>query len=228
MIPTRWNGAKVALLACGSFNPPTFMHLRMFERARDLLQQEYKCTVVEGIISPVGDRYGKSELISSSHRLRMCELAVRSSEWIRADGWECSQTSWTRTRVVLEHHRSVLQAKHGTDIQLILLCGEDFVDSFAVVLASGENLWKSEDLSHIFTQYGVVCLQRVGGDARKTLEGLAVPKEHVSNVIFVQDETFPNSLSSTRLRNAIRNGLSIRYCSVDEVVEYVKEFSLYK
>ncbi|CAD5206391.1 unnamed protein product [Bursaphelenchus okinawaensis] len=224
----RWRGANVALLACGSFNPPTFMHLRMFERARDVLQQEYKCHVLEGILSPVGDRYGKSELISAPHRLRMCELAVKGSDWLRADGWECSQTNWTRTRVVLEHHHQVLQDKYGTDVRMILLCGEDFVDSFARILESGENLWKSEDLSHIFTQYGVICLQRVGGDARKTLQGLSVPKDHVANVILVQDETFPNNLSSTRIRNAVRHGHSVRYCTVDEVVEYISEFSLYK
>jgi nicotinic acid mononucleotide adenylyltransferase len=32
-------GSRVVLLVCGSFNPPTILHLRMFERARDFLQQ---------------------------------------------------------------------------------------------------------------------------------------------------------------------------------------------
>lgn len=32
------NMSKVVLLACGSFNPITNMHLRMFELARDHLE----------------------------------------------------------------------------------------------------------------------------------------------------------------------------------------------
>ena len=28
-------GERIVLLACGSFNPPTVMHLRMFELAKD-------------------------------------------------------------------------------------------------------------------------------------------------------------------------------------------------
>ena len=43
-------GMPVALIACGSFNPPTLMHLRMLECARDHLEQTYGCNVVEGIL----------------------------------------------------------------------------------------------------------------------------------------------------------------------------------
>ena len=62
-------GARVALIACGSFNPPTYMHLRMFECARDLLEKKYGCSVVEGIISPVSDHFPKAGLLPAKHRL---------------------------------------------------------------------------------------------------------------------------------------------------------------
>ena len=32
-------GSNVVLILCGSFNPPTYLHLRMFERAKDFLQR---------------------------------------------------------------------------------------------------------------------------------------------------------------------------------------------
>lgn len=51
--------SKVVLLACGSFNPPTILHLRMFEAARDYLRLKLGCDVVEGIISPVADQVRK-------------------------------------------------------------------------------------------------------------------------------------------------------------------------
>ncbi|GKV19359.1 hypothetical protein SLEP1_g29635 [Rubroshorea leprosula] len=54
------NGDKmyVVLVATGSFNPPTFMHLRMFELARDALNAEGYC-VIGGYMSPVNDAYKK-------------------------------------------------------------------------------------------------------------------------------------------------------------------------
>lgn len=48
----------VVLVATGSFNPPTFMHLRMFELARDALNSEGYC-VIGGYMSPVNDAYKK-------------------------------------------------------------------------------------------------------------------------------------------------------------------------
>ena len=57
---------RAVLISCGSFNPPTIMHLRLFELARTHLQ---KCgySVLGGMISPVHDKYKekKDSLISS-------------------------------------------------------------------------------------------------------------------------------------------------------------------
>ncbi|XP_058094821.1 nicotinamide/nicotinic acid mononucleotide adenylyltransferase-like [Magnolia sinica] len=48
----------VVLVLSGSFNPPTYMHLRMFELARDKLNSEGYC-VIGGYMSPVNDAYKK-------------------------------------------------------------------------------------------------------------------------------------------------------------------------
>uniref|UniRef100_A0A8I5YMD0 tRNA-uridine aminocarboxypropyltransferase n=2 Tax=Pongo abelii TaxID=9601 RepID=A0A8I5YMD0_PONAB len=183
----------VVLLACGSFNPITNMHLRLFEVARDHLHQtEYeekdhevalvfpqsisikdicfhlqkriqnnvssknddpdkpsfkrkrteeqefcdlndsKCKgttlkkiifidstwnqtnkiftderlqgmyqVIQGIISPVNDNYGKKDLAASHHRVAMARLALQTSDWIRVDPWESEQAQWMETVKVL-------------------------------------------------------------------------------------------------------------------------------
>lgn len=67
-------GKRLALLACGSFNPPTIMHLRMFECARDYMEHTHGYKVVEGIISPVGDSYKKLDLVPAKHRLSLIIL----------------------------------------------------------------------------------------------------------------------------------------------------------
>uniref|UniRef100_A0A4W3JLQ8 Nicotinamide/nicotinic acid mononucleotide adenylyltransferase 3 n=1 Tax=Callorhinchus milii TaxID=7868 RepID=A0A4W3JLQ8_CALMI len=91
----------VVLLACGSFNPITNIHLRIFELARDHLHQTGLFKVIKGIISPVHDKYGKRGLVRGDHRIAMVQLAVRSSDWITEDAWECEQTHWLQTVKVL-------------------------------------------------------------------------------------------------------------------------------
>ncbi|XP_078245349.1 nicotinamide/nicotinic acid mononucleotide adenylyltransferase 3 isoform X4 [Pogona vitticeps] len=91
----------LTLLACGSFNPITNMHLRLFELARDHLHQTGKYQVVGGIISPVNDNYGKQGLVTAKHRIAMARLAVETSEWIRVDPWESEQRHWSETITIL-------------------------------------------------------------------------------------------------------------------------------
>ncbi|XP_019730510.1 nicotinamide/nicotinic acid mononucleotide adenylyltransferase 2 [Hippocampus comes] len=103
----------VILLSCGSFNPITYGHIHMFEKARDYLHKSGRFIVIGGIISPVHDSYGKAGLVSSRHRLTMCQLAVQSSDWIRVDPWECYQDTWQTTCSVLEHHRDLMKRVTG-------------------------------------------------------------------------------------------------------------------
>ncbi|CAD6184268.1 unnamed protein product [Caenorhabditis auriculariae] len=141
---------RVAILAVGSFNPPTIMHLRMLEVARSYLEAR-NVSVLEGILSPVADQFNKPSLIPSVHRLAMAEAAVRSSDWIRADGWECRRTCWTRTLDVLRHHSHEIKKKHGEDVKMMLVVGGDVVESFPCVLPDGSTLWKPDDVRRIFS-----------------------------------------------------------------------------
>ena len=47
-VSTVGNGERIVLLACGSFNPPTTMHLRMFELAFDYFRSSRKEYIVVG------------------------------------------------------------------------------------------------------------------------------------------------------------------------------------
>uniref|UniRef100_A0A5F9CDF4 Cytidyltransferase-like domain-containing protein n=2 Tax=Oryctolagus cuniculus TaxID=9986 RepID=A0A5F9CDF4_RABIT len=96
----------VVLLACGSFNPITNMHLRLFEVARDHLHQTGKYQVVAGIVSPVNDSYRKKDLVAARHRVAMARLALQTSDWIRVDPWESEQAQWMETVKVLSHARA--------------------------------------------------------------------------------------------------------------------------
>uniref|UniRef100_A0ABI8A6T1 Nicotinamide-nucleotide adenylyltransferase n=1 Tax=Felis catus TaxID=9685 RepID=A0ABI8A6T1_FELCA len=101
---------EVVLLACGSFNPITNMHLRLFELAKDYMNGTGKYRVIKGVISPVGDAYKKKGLISAHHRVIMAELATKNSEWVEVDTWESLQKDWVETLKVLRHHQEKLEA----------------------------------------------------------------------------------------------------------------------
>jgi nicotinamide mononucleotide adenylyltransferase len=56
------------LVACGSFSPITYLHLRMFEMARDYIRFNTEYEIVGGYLSPVSDAYKKAGLASAEHR----------------------------------------------------------------------------------------------------------------------------------------------------------------
>jgi len=97
----------VVLLGCGSFNPPTLMHLRMFEAARAALTQE-GLDVLGGYLSPVNDAYGKQGLAAAEQRVAMCKAAVASSSWLMVSPWEARAPSYQRSLTVLQHLQSEL------------------------------------------------------------------------------------------------------------------------
>lgn len=85
----------------------------------------------------------------------MSELAVKSSSWIRADPWECSEKQWSRTLVVLKHFKQILDGKYNDkQLRLMLLCGGDVVDSFQRITPSGAPLWEPADVAAIMRDFG--------------------------------------------------------------------------
>lgn len=59
----------VLLVACGSFSPITYQHLRMFEMVADhvkFVNTEFE--IIGGYLSPVADDYKKVGLASAGHR----------------------------------------------------------------------------------------------------------------------------------------------------------------
>ncbi|XP_047396334.1 nicotinamide/nicotinic acid mononucleotide adenylyltransferase 1 [Sciurus carolinensis] len=248
---------EVVLLACGSFNPITNMHLRLFELAKDYLNGTGKYRVIKGIISPVGDAYKKKGLIPAHHRIIMAELATKSSNWVEVDTWESLQKEWTETVKVLRHHQEKLEAgscdhKQNSPVperpgrkrkwveqrqdssqkksldpkakgvpQVKLLCGADFLESFGV-----PNLWKSEDITRIVADYGLICVTRDGSDAQRFIYESDVLWRHQSNIHLV-NEWINNDISSTKIRRALRRGQSIRYLVPDLVQEYIEKHDLY-
>ncbi|XP_076759726.1 nicotinamide mononucleotide adenylyltransferase isoform X1 [Xylocopa sonorina] len=243
MAPTR-----VILMSCGSYNPPTNMHLRMFEIARDHLHRMGTHIVVGGVISPVHDAYAKKELASSTHRCAMLRLALQNSDWIRLSTWETRQNGWTKTRISLQYHQNLLNSvlydpnimKHNipiedlewipeniknspdhTPIQIKLLCGADLLESFGTY-----DLWAEEDIDAIVGEHGLVVITREGSNPNKFIYDSDILSKHMHN-IYIVTEWIPNEISSTRIRRALKRGESVRYLLQDAVIDYVYKHGIY-
>ncbi|XP_006648101.1 nicotinamide/nicotinic acid mononucleotide adenylyltransferase [Oryza brachyantha] len=224
--PARDGGKRgvAVLVATGSFNPPTYMHLRMFELAKDELQQR-GYSVLGGYMSPVNDAYKKKDLLSAIHRIRLCELACESSSFVMVDRWEAMQKGYQRTLTVLLRIRNALckdGLANGANLKVMLLCGSDFLESF-----STPGVWIPDQVRTICKDFGVVCIRREGKNVDKLISSSETLQECRDNIISV-DEIVPNQISSSRVRDCVRRCLSIKYLICDEVIQYIEEHKLYK
>ncbi|RXH86873.1 hypothetical protein DVH24_022146 [Malus domestica] len=211
----------VVLVATGSFNPPTYMHLRMLELARDALNSEGFC-VIGAYISPVNDAYNKKGLISAEHRVQMCHLACKSSEFIMVDPWEARQSSFQRTLTVLSRVKGFLSEAGmipSESLKCMLVCGSDLLQSFVI-----PGFWIPEQVRSICGDYGVVSIRRDGQDVDKIISNDEILKENKSTACGLIDAIKP---FSSFVGDCISRGLSIKYLTADEVIDYVRDHRLY-
>lgn len=218
----------LVLVSCGSFSPPTNLHLRMFEEAADYCEFETDFEVVGGFFSPVGDAYKKAGLASAYHRINMTRIAVQdSSAWISVDPWEPLHKEYLPTVKVLDHFDYELNEVMGgiqtasgekKQIQVALLAGADLIQTM-----STPGLWAKEDLSRILGHYGAFILERSGTDIDDALVSLQQYRDNIR----VIPQLIQNDVSSTKIRLFRKRGKSIRYYIPDRVVDYIYEHGLY-
>lgn len=225
------NKLPLVIVACGSFSPITYLHLRMFEMALDAIREQTRFEVIGGYYSPVSDNYKKQGLAASTHRVRMCELACeRTSSWLMVDAWESLQPTYTRTAKVLDHFNHEINVKRGgvcnvtgekMGVKIMLLAGGDLIESM------GEpNVWADADLHHILGNYGCLILERTGSDVRSFLLSHDIMYEHRRNVLVIKQLIY-NDISSTKVRLFIRRNMSVQYLLPNSVIRYIQEHGLY-
>lgn len=221
--PKTLTSTFVVLVSTGSFNPPTYMHLRMFELAKDALQAE-GYVVLGGYMSPVNDAYKKKGLLSAEHRIQMCELACKSSSFVMVDPWEGHQSSYQRTLTVLSRVQGSLCNSgmiNKESLKVMLLCGSDLLESFTI-----PGVWIPDQVRNICRDFGVICIRREGTNIEKIIASDEILCKNKSNIISV-DEIVPNQISSSKVRECIRKGLSVKYLTPDEVINYIRDHKLY-
>ncbi|KAG5726748.1 Nicotinamide-nucleotide adenylyltransferase 1 [Termitomyces sp. T112] len=222
------NKIPLVLVACGSFSPVTYLHLRMFEMAKDYVRQNTNYEIIGGYLSPVSDMYKKPGLLNARHRVNMCNLAAEeSAAWLMVDPWEAFQ-SYQRTAVVLDHFdyeiNTVLGGIHTEDgehrnVHVMLLAGSDLISTM-----SEPGVWSLADLDHILGRYGTFIVERAGSGMEQATDTLA----RWRNNIHMISQLIQNDVSSTKVRLFLRRGLSVRYLLPTAVVDYIEQHGLYQ
>ncbi|CDS03561.1 hypothetical protein LRAMOSA00963 [Lichtheimia ramosa] len=232
----------IVLIACGSYSPITYLHLRMFEMAMDHFKERDEYELIAGYFSPVADAYRKDGLAEAKDRVKMCELAVEStSDWLMVDSWESRQERYQRTAVVLDHFNQELNddridpetnetipggiitsTGERKNIKIMLLAGGDLIASFG-----HPGVWSPEDLHHIVGFYGCVIIERTGTDVFGFLLSHDILYQHRMNIVVIK-QLIHNDISSTKVRLFVKRGMSIKYLLPNPVIDYIYKRELYK
>ncbi|KAI5308361.1 hypothetical protein KEM55_005922 [Ascosphaera atra] len=224
------------LVACGSFSPITYLHLRMFEMAQDYVKFNTKFELVGGYLSPVSDAYKKVGLANARHRVSMCELAVKqTSTWLMIDPWEPMQKEYVPTAKVLDHFDHEINTigqgieTGETDpetgkpkrksVRIALLAGADLIHTM-----STPGVWSQGDLDHILGKYGTFIVERTGTDIDEAIASL---QQYQQN-IYVIHQMIQNDVSSTKIRMFLRREMSVRYLIPGSVIDYIEKNRLYE
>ncbi|KPJ10364.1 Nicotinamide mononucleotide adenylyltransferase 1 [Papilio machaon] len=225
---------KVVLMACGSFSPPTYMHLRMFEIARDYMHNLGLGTIVGGIMSPVHDAYGKKDLVAAQHSsFKVCltfdyfffQDALNShlmgQEVLDPPPWLPDDILNVNSIDEPDNLMEKLNGNSDGRITIKLLCGADLLESFAT-----PGLWSDEDLETIVGKHGLVVVTRAGSDPGRFIYESDMLYKHRKNVILVTNY-IANEVSSTVIRRLVRRGESAKYLTDDAVLAYIRQNRLY-
>lgn len=223
----------IVIVSVGSFSPPTLMHMRIMEEAKFALHKR-GMFAIGGYMSPTHQKYGKKALAPMHHRVEMVGAAVEDSTWIMADLWECAQSEWTPTLRVLERYAKQLSsvavsvgdqpAKTGL-IQVVMVCGADLVKSFLDVKPDGSPVWLPEHVETILSNFGLVAFEREGSPLSELLEEETVLKRYKHHIFAVRPFV-TNNISSTLVRELLRQNCSLKYLVPDPVLEYIYRHKL--
>ncbi|MCK9409373.1 MAG: nicotinate (nicotinamide) nucleotide adenylyltransferase [Bacteriovoracaceae bacterium] len=185
----------------GTFNPPHIGHLIVAEQVRTELSLD-TIIFIPSYISP-HKQQGESDL--AVHRLSMTRLAIAGNQYFECSDIEVMNTDTSYTIHTLE----LLKKKYPGDV-LFLIIGMDNYLTF--------HLWK--DPQNILTMASLIILNRPG-----------YPKQ-VNELIGTKNARFVDvpdiDISSSAIRQRVKNNVSIRYLVSDDVEKYIYTHQLFR
>lgn len=186
----------------GSFNPPHKMHLNM---GLELLNKNYVDKIV---YVPTGSKYKyKNNLVADHHRFKMLEMMIKDNDKLDVSDYELKDEV-IYTCDTLKY----FQEKYPND-EIYFVCGADnlgYVDE-----------WKNG--IYLLENYKFLVIKRYTDDIEEILKRFLKYKDNI-----IVSDVEPDSLSSTEIRNKIKNGEGVFELLDKEVYEYILDNKLYE
>lgn len=186
----------------GSFNPPHKMHLKI---GLDLLNNNYLDKI---IYVPTGSKYKyKNNLISDIDRLNMLKLMTCGDDRFVVSDFELKDRE-VYTYETLDYFKNIY-----VNDEIYFICGTDNLSYI--------DLWKNG--FYLLENYKFLVVKRYTDPIDNILNKLA---KYRDNIIISNIEM--NSLSSTEVREKLKNREDISDLLDDDVINYIEKNNLYK
>eukprot|EP01136_Pigoraptor_vietnamica_P001927 Opistho-1_new@29200 len=193
----------------GSFNPIHVGHLIIANYMADYTDLDQIWLVV----SPHNPHKEKKSLLADHHRLALVREAIEGNPNLKASDVEFSLQKPSYTATTLTY----LKEMHPT-YEFSLLMGEDNLRTF--------HKWFNYEM--IIENHKMYVYPRaLTAQEVKTEQSAQHSLENTENVIFCNEAPVMN-VSSSFIRNAIKEGKDVRYLVTENVFKYMDEMNFYK
>ena len=200
-------GGKRLGIIGGTFNPVHIGHLLLAEWALDFAELD------QILFIPTGFPYLKKEppVLGGEERLRMVEMAVSHREDFLCSDIEVKRKGHTYTYETLE-----ALSETYPDSRFFFIAGADCLETI--------EHWRYPE--KIFKSCTLIAAIRSGTSlAEMKIKKLELTKRYSADILLMP---FPDlAISSTNIRERIKQGKSIRYLLPDNIIKYIKDNSLY-
>ena len=195
---------KIIGVFCGSFNPPLFSHLSF---AENLINEGLE----KVIFVPVSSRYNKKGLIEDIHRLNMLKLICDKNDKFEVSDIELKSDEWMRTVDTLNAIKKLYP-----EYEIRLIIGTDNL----------KELYWWYEIENLLQNYKVIVLARDEDNIDEIISEDELLSKYKNSFIKTKLAIRTN-LSSTYVRNLIKEKKKIRYLLPDEVIDYIYKNNLY-
>lgn len=191
---------KIGILG-GSFNPPHKMHLDM---GINLINKQY---VDKVIYVPTGSKYKyKNNLLPDKNRLEMLEIITNKYKYLSVSDYEL------KSEVVYTYQTLKYFKEMNPNDEIYFICGTDNL--------SYMDKWMNSE--EILSNYKILVIRRNNENIDNLLDKF---NKYRKNIVIADVEQ--SNISSTDIRERIRNRENVLDVLDKDVYEYIKKNKLY-
>ncbi len=192
----------------GTFNPIHYGHLIVAELVRD----EFGLEKVLFVPSGMPPHKNLSDVAEAEHRFNMVHQAVKNNPGFYESRIEVERGGYTYTIDTVKSLREI----YGEDAKLYYIIGADVLNDLVT--------WRN--YQEVFKVCEFIAVLRPGNDIEGFNRQMEYLRDTFGAIIHFIDTPLIE-ISSTEIRNRIRQGKTIKYLVPEAVEDYIKENSLY-